>query len=214
MNKLIAEFLGTAFLLLSVVGSGIMGWNLADGNSAIALLANAVATGCALYVLITVFGPISGAHFNPVVTVAFWLRGAIETREAFKFIAVQIAGGICGVLLTHVLFDVDVFQTSSTTRFGINLWVSEVVATFGLLLVIFGGIKYASASVPAMVGVYITGAYWFTSSTSFANPAVTIARIFSDSFAGIHPGSVMPFILCQILGLCVGHFILTRLYPD
>ncbi|WP_299657749.1 MIP/aquaporin family protein [uncultured Tateyamaria sp.] len=214
-HKLWAEGLGTALLLIGVVGSGIMGQTLAGGNIAIALLANAIATGCMLYVIITVLGPISGAHFNPAVTLAFWFRGEITTKPALAYVAVQIAGGILGVWATHAMFDLPILQTSETLhRTGPAQWWSEGVATFGLLFVIFGGLRSRPDAVPTLVALYITGAYWFTSSTSFANPAVTIARGFSDTFAGIYPGHVPAFIGAQLLTVVLAHAILRRLFAD
>ena len=199
-RPLLAEFLGTMFLLIGVVGSGIMGETLAGGNTAIALLGNSIATGAILYVLITLFGPISGAHFNPAVTLAFMLRGEIAVPKAAAFFAVQVVGGLIGVWLTHAMFEMPILQTSTHGRTGSAQWLSEIIATFGLLCVIFGGLRYKPQAIPALVGLYITGAYWFTSSTSFANPAVTIARAFSDTFAGIYPGDVAMFILMQLFG--------------
>jgi glycerol uptake facilitator-like aquaporin len=212
MQKLLAEGLGTAFLLIGVVGSGIMGAALADGNTAIALLANAIATGCILYVIITTLGPISGAHFNPAVTLAFVLRSQMHVREAVPYVVVQIGGGILGVWATHVMFDLSIFQASTTDRTGISQWFSEVLATFGLLFVIFGGLKSRPDAVPTLVALYITGAYWFTSSTSFANPAVSIARGFSDTFAGINPAHIPMFIVMQFVGVGVASIILPRLF--
>lgn len=213
MQRLLAEGLGTAFLLIGVVGSGIMGANLSGGNIAIALLANAIATGCILYVIITTLGPISGAHFNPAVTLAFWLRREIAGPEALAFVAVQVTGGILGVWAAHLMFDLEILQLSTTDRSGVALWFSEIVATFGLLFVIFGGLKARPDAVPTLVALYITGAYWFTSSTSFANPAVTIARGLSDTFAGINPVHVPMFIAMQILGVIVAAVVLPRLFP-
>ncbi|WP_299741669.1 MIP/aquaporin family protein [uncultured Tateyamaria sp.] len=211
-QKLWAEGLGTALLLIGVVGSGIMGEALAGGNAAIALLANAIATGCMLYVIITVLGPISGAHFNPAVTLAFWLRGDIATRPALGYGAAQVAGGILGVWATHLMFDLPILQSSTTLhRTGLAQWWSEGVATFGLLFVIFGGLRSRPEAVPTLVALYITGAYWFTASTSFANPAVTIARGFSDTFAGIYPGHVAAFVGVQLLTALIAHPILRRL---
>ncbi len=207
-----AEFLGTAMLLIGVVGSGIMGEAFADGNTAIALLANAIATGCMLYVIITTLGPISGAHFNPAVTLAFALRGAHPKRDIAPYMAAQIAGGIIGVWATHIMFDLTVFQTSTTDRTGLAQWFSEILATFGLLFVIFGGLRQRPEAVPTLVAIYITGAYWFTASTSFANPAVTIARGLSDTFAGINPAHIAMFIAMQIIGVGFGHIVLTRLF--
>ena len=213
MQKLLAEGLGTAFLLVGVVGSGIMGAALADGNTAIALLANAIATGCILYVIITTLGPISGAHFNPAVTLAFWLRGQIETRQAGLYVVVQIIGGVLGVWAAHVMFDLAILQASTTARAGVAQWFSEILATFGLLFVIFGGLKSRPDAIPTLVALYITGAYWFTSSTSFANPAVTIARGFSNTFAGINPAHIPMFIVMQIVGVGLAAAVLPKLFP-
>ena len=213
-RKLLAEFIGTAMLLIGVVGSGIMAENMSGGNNGIALLANAIATGAMLYVIITVLGPISGAHFNPAVTLAFTLNGEHKKRDALPFIGVQIAGGIVGVWLTHLMFDLPILQTSSHDRTGVALWSSEIFATFGLLFVIFGGIKHKPDTVPTLVALYITGAYWFTSSTSFANPAVTIARGLSDTFAGINPTHVIMFIVIQIIGVGIAAIILPMLFAD
>lgn len=212
-QKLLAEGLGTAFLLIGVVGSGIMGAALADGNIAVALLANAIATGCILYVIITTLGPISGAHFNPAVTLAFLIRREISAADAGAYIIVQIIGGILGVWAAHIMFDLAILQTASTDRTGVAQWFSEILATFGLLFVIFGGIKSRADAVPTLVALYITGAYWFTSSTSFANPAVTIARGFSDTFAGINPAHVPVFIVMQIVGVGIAALVLPRLFP-
>ena len=213
-RKLLAEFIGTAMLLIGVVGSGIMAENMSGGNNGIALLANAIATGAMLYVIITVLGPISGAHFNPAVTLAFTLNGEHKKHDALPFIGVQIAGGIVGVWLTHLMFDLPILQTSSHDRTGVALWSSEIFATFGLLFVIFGGIKHKPDTVPTLVALYITGAYWFTSSTSFANPAVTIARGLSDTFAGINPTHVIMFIIMQIIGVGTAAIILPMLFAD
>lgn len=213
MQKLLAEGLGTAFLLIGVVGSGIMGQALADGNVAIALLANAVATGCILYVIITTLGPVSGAHFNPAVTLAFLLRRETTLSDAIPYVVVQIIGGILGVWAAHVMFDLSILQASTTDRTGVSQWFSEGLATFGLLFVIFGGLKSRPVAVPTLVALYITGAYWFTSSTSFANPAVTIARGFSDTFAGINPAHIPMFIVMQIVGVGLAALVLPYLFP-
>ena len=207
-----AEFLGTMFLLIGVVGSGIMGDQLSGGNTAIALLANSIATGAILYVLITLFGPISGAHFNPAVTVAFLVRKEVALPVAIASILVQILGGITGVWLTHVMFDLPMIQTSTTLRSGFAQSVSEIIATFGLLTVIFGGIRYRPEAVPALVGLYITGAYWFTSSTSFANPAVTIARSLTNTFAGIYPAHMPMFIVMQLIGAALAVLVAKTLF--
>ena len=213
-QRLLAECLGTALLLIGVVGSGIMGAALSDGNTAIALLANAIATGCVLYVIITTLGPVSGAHFNPVVTLAFVLRREMGIATAVRFITAQVIGGILGVWLTHLMFDLTIVQFSTTARTGPGQWTSEAFATFGLLFVIFGGLKSKPDAVPTLVALYITGAYWFTSSTSFANPAVTIARTFSDTFAGITPAHAPMFIVMQLIGLACAALILPRLFQD
>ncbi|SMX31165.1 aquaporin [Octadecabacter ascidiaceicola] len=201
-QKLVAEGLGTALLLIGVVGSGIMAQSLTD-DIALALLANAIATGCTLYFIITILGPVSGAHFNPIVTLAFALKGEHPWRLVAGYIPVQIISGIAGVWLCHIMFDLSFIQTSSTARTGANQWVSEIFATFGLLLVIFGGLRSRPDTVPTLVAIYITGAYWFTSSTSFANPAVTVARAFTDTFAGINPAHVAAFIVAQFIGLAI-----------
>lgn len=199
-QRLLAEFIGTAFLLIGVVGSGIMAEALSGGNDGVALLANAIATGAMLYMLITILGPISGAHFNPVVTLAFTLRKEQAPREAAAFIVLQVAGGILGVWLSHLMFDLDILQLSQKSRTGTSQWAAEIIATFGLLFTIFGGLKSRPEAVPTLVALYITGAYWFTASTSFANPAVTIARSFTDTFAGINLAHAPMFILAQLIG--------------
>lgn len=212
-QKLIAEFIGTALLLVSVIGSGIMGETLAGGNTAIALLANAIATGAMLYAIITVLGPISGAHFNPAVSLFFMLRGDLSSREFVAYVPVQIAGGFIGVWITHFMFDLPILQLSETMhRTGPHQWGSEVFATFGLLFVIVGGLRAKPDAIPTLVALYITGAYWFTSSTSFANPAVTIARGFSDTFAGIYPAHIAMFIVMQIIGVFVAKLIFSQLF--
>lgn len=209
-NKLLAEFLGTAMLLATVVGSGIMAENLADGNMAIALLGNTIPTGAILFVIITMFGPISGAHFNPVVTIAFALRKDFNAKEVLPYIVVQIVAGIIGVWAANFMFDLEVLQFSQKIRSSQGQWFSEGVATFGLLIAIFFTLKSKAEAVPAVVGMYITAAYWFTASTSFANPAVTIARQFSNTFAGIAPSSVPAFIVAQVIGLAVALLVLKR----
>jgi len=214
-RPLFAEALGTALLLISVIGSGIMGVNLAGGNTAIALLANAIATGCMLYAIITVLGPISGAHFNPAVTLAFVLRREFPVMQAPGYVVAQCIGGVLGVWATHLMFDLPVLQTSLTQhRTGGAQWFSEGIATFGLLFVIFGGLKARAEAVPTLVALYITGAYWFTSSTSFANPAVTLARGFSDTFAGISPTHIPMFILVQLVAVVIAHPLLKALFKD
>jgi glycerol uptake facilitator-like aquaporin len=199
-RRLLAEALGTSLLLAVVVGSGIMGEQLAGGNDAIALLANALATGAGLFVLITVFGPISGAHFNPAVTLAFALRREIGIGMAAAYAGVQIGGGVLGVWAAHAMFGEPILQLSTKLRDGPAQAWSEVVATFGLILTIFGTLRFRPEATPMAVGLYITAAYWFTASTSFANPAVTVARSLSDTVAGIAPSSAPVFIAAQIVG--------------
>lgn len=199
-QRLASELIGTAFLLATVVGSGIMAEQLAGGNIAIALLGNTIPTGAILVVLITMFGPISGAHFNPAVTLVFALRREIAKRDAVLYVLVQVLGGLLGVAAAHLMFGVDMLQFSQKVRSGGSQWFAEAVATFGLLLTILITLKVRESAVAMGVGLYITAAYWFTASTSFANPAVTIARGFSDTFAGIRPQDVAPFIAAQIAG--------------
>lgn len=205
-RRLCAEAIGTFFLLAAVVGSGIMGEQLSGGSVGLALLANALATGAALVVLITMLGPISGAHFNPAVTLAFFIRGEIAPNVAVFYALTQIIAGIAGVWAAHLMFADTILQTSTTVRTGGPQWFSEFIATFGLIFVILATLRVKSDAVPMAVGLYITAAYWFTSSTSFANPAVTIARSFSDTFAGIRPLDAPAFIGAQILAtlVCVG----------
>ena len=198
-RKLAAEWLGTFSLLATVIGSGIMAERLAGGNVAIALLGNTIPTGAILVVLITIFGPISGAHFNPAVTLAFALRREIAPRDACLYVVVQVIGGIAGVFAAHVMFDNALIDPSTTVRTGTGQWVGEFVATFGLVGTILACLKARADAVPMAVGLYITAAYWFTSSTSFANPAVTIARGFSNTFAGISPADVGSFVAVQIV---------------
>ena len=198
-RRVVAEGIATALLLAVVVGSGIMGERLAGGNVAIALLANAIATGTGLVALIIAFGPISGAHMNPVVSAAEANRGNLSYRDAVAYAAVQIAGAFVGVGLAHVMFEEPLFSASQHARSGVGQFVSEAIATFGLLAVVHGG-KRAPASTPFAVGCYITAAYWFTASTSFANPAVTLARAATDTFAGIRPLDVPMFVGAQIVG--------------
>ncbi len=200
MRRYIAECLGTAFLLAGVVGSGIMAAKLAGGNGALALLCNTLPTGAILTVLILTFGPVSGAHFNPAVSLAMALRRQLPARVAAMYIAAQIVGGIVGVLVAHAMFELPLWQVSATVRAGYGQWLAEFVATFGLILTIFGCAARTPAAVPYAVGLYITAAYWFTASTSFANPAVTIARALSDTYAGIAPAGVMAFIAAQLSG--------------
>ena len=200
-RAILAEWLGTAFLLAAVVGSGIMAQKLAGGNDALALLCNTLPTGAILAVLILVFGPLSGAHFNPAVSVGFALRGKLPWSEAAIYIAAQLLGGLVGVWLAHLMFELPVWQFSITERTGVGQWLAEAVATFGLVLTIFACVSQRPDSVPYAVGLYITAAYWFTASTSFANPAVTLARSLSNTFAGIAPAGVAAFVVAQFAGM-------------
>jgi glycerol uptake facilitator-like aquaporin len=200
-QRAFCEWLGTAFLLAAVVGSGIMAQRLAGGNVALALLCNTLATGAILAVLILVFGPLSGAHFNPAVSLAFSLRGDLPWSTAAVYVPAQALGGIVGVVAAHLMFELPVWQLSAMARTGSGQWLAEGVASFGLVLTIFGCVARAPAAVPYAVGLYITSAYWFTASTSFANPAVTIARSLTDTFAGIAPAGVLAFIAAQIAGM-------------
>ena len=199
-RKLAAEGLGTAFLLATVVGSGIMAAKLAGGNTAIALLGNTIPTGAILVVLISTLGPISGAHFNPLVSLAALVNRSMKPGEVAAYIAVQVIGAILGVFIAHAMFDLPLLQASTTTRSGGAQWLAEVVASFGLLTVIFLSVRNAPQQVAMNVGLYITAASWFTASTSFANPAVTLARSFSDTFAGIRPEDVLGFVIAQLIG--------------
>lgn len=214
-RKLVAEWLGTFSLLATVVGSGIMAERLAGGNVAVALLGNTIPTGAILVVLITVFGPISGAHFNPAVTLCFALRREIDVKGSIYYVLAQVTGGIAGVFAAHLMFDNPLVDPSGTVRTGIGQWTGEFVATFGLVGTILACLKARPVAVPWAVGLYITAAYWFTSSTSFANPAVTIARGFSDTFAGINPGDVAAFIVVQLVAaaLATGFFKWLLDYP-
>lgn len=199
-RRLAAEALGTGLLLTVVIGSGIMGERLSGGNAAIALLGNTLATGAALVVLITVFGPISGAHFNPAVTLAFLVREELSWRTALAFVAVQTLGAVLGVYAAHLMFGEAVLQLSTKSRDGPAQAFSEAIATFGLLATILGCVRFRADFTPIAVGLYISSAYWFTASTSFANPAVTVARSLSDTFAGIAPASVPVFVVAQLVG--------------
>jgi glycerol uptake facilitator-like aquaporin len=212
-QRAFAEWLGTAFLLAAVVGSGIMADKLSQGNAAIALLSNTLPTGAILVVLILVFGPLSGAHLNPAVTVAFALRGVVPWPTAAIYIAAQVLGAIVGAWVAHLMFELPLWQLSTTVRTGPGQWLAEGVATFGLVLTIFGCVSQRADSVPYAVGLYITAAYWFTASTSFANPAVTIARSLSDTFAGIAPGGVIAFISAQFAGALIALTLSRWLWP-
>jgi glycerol uptake facilitator-like aquaporin len=219
LKQLIAEFIGTLLLLATVVGSGIMGETLAGGNTAIALLANTIATGAILVVLILMFGPLSGAHFNPAVTLAFLIRQEIQRSRAFLYVLVQVAGAITGVWIAHGMFEQEILQLSTTARTGAGQWFAEGVATFGLVGTILAVLRHRPDAVPFAVGLYITAAYWFTASTSFANPAVTIARGLTNTFSGIQPDHVLAFILAQITGAVfatwlMGYLLGTRQSAD
>ena len=210
-EKFVSEFVGTAFLLMIVVGSGIMGETLSGGNVAIALLANSLATGFGLFVLIQSLGAISGAHFNPVVSFVEHLWGRLSKKELLFYWVAQFFGAILGVLLAHIMFDLEVFQVALTPRSGIHLWTSEVIATFGLISVIaLAGRKHVEFA-PLTIASYIASAYWFTSSTSFANPAVTVARALTNTFCGIAPSRLIPFILAQFVGALFSFYLLKKL---
>lgn len=212
-RRLAAEALGTALLLAMVVGSGIMGDRLAGGNIAIALLANTFATGAGLVVLILTFGPISGAHFNPAVTLSFALEREMPWREVPAYVLVQIGGAFAGVAAADFMFNLPLFFASTHIRTGASQWFSEFVATFGLMTIIFGCVRHRSTAVPWAVGAYITSAYWFTASTSFANPAVTLARSATDTFAGIRPEDVLGFIAAQLIGALVATLLFRWILP-
>jgi glycerol uptake facilitator-like aquaporin len=209
-SALVAEFFGTAFLLMIVVGSGIMGENLSQGNDAIALLANSLATGAGLFVLIQCLGGISGAHFNPIVSLVENLWGRLDRKKMFYYWLAQVSGAILGVFITHIMFHQEIIQISMKNRNELHLWISEVVAIFGLICTIaLAGKKHVEYA-PFAIATYITSAYWFTASTSFANPAVTIARMFTDTFSGIAPAGVLPFIIAQLIGSLAAFFLLKK----
>lgn len=211
-RRLVAEGLGTALLVAIVIGSGIMAAALSNGNNAIALLGNTLATGAGLITLILIFGPISGAHFNPVVSLSLALQGGLQWPEFFSYTVVQVIGGLLGTILAHSMFDLPLLQTSTHVRTGTGIWIGEIVAAFGLLITITGVHRKSPEAVPYAVGLFITAGYWFTSSTSFANPAVTIARAFSDTFAGIRPDDIGGFIIAQIIGAIVATFLMRWFY--
>lgn len=212
VQRLSAEAIGTGLLVATVIGSGIMGETLSAGNVAVALLANSIATGAILYVLITTFGAVSGAHFNPAVSAVFALRRELAWRTALAFAAAQIVGGLAGAVLAHAMFDQQLVQLSGHARTGLSQWLSEVVATFALVLAIIGTLRSRPEAVPAAVALVIVAAYWFTASTSFANPAVTIARAISDTFAGIAPGDVPGFVLSQFAGAGLAWLVAQQLF--
>ncbi len=202
-RRLCAEALGTFFLVMAVVGSGIMAAKLAGGNEALALLCNMISVGAVLFVIITIFISISGAHFNPAVSLAMLLRGALPAGEALPYVIVQILGGCLGAIVAHVMFGLEPVQLAQTARTGSGQWLGEFIATFGLVATIIGCVRFNPAAIPTAVGLYISSAYWFTSSTSFANPAVTIGRAITDTYAGIAPAHVPAFLVAQLLGAAV-----------
>ena len=212
LRRLTAEFVGSSFLLMTVVGSGIMGEKLSGGNLALALLGNTIPTGAILIVLILIMGPISGAHFNPIVSLCFAFRKELNTIELISYIAAQMVGSIVGVLLAHGMFDLELIQLSETTRAGGAQFLSEIIATTGLILTIFGCIKSAPNAVSYAVGLYITAAYWFTASTSFANPAVTIARSITNTFSGISVENIFSFIVAQFIGAIIGYILSKEIF--
>jgi len=211
-RRLLAEALGTAILVATVVGSGIMADKLAGGNQAIALLGNTIPTGAILVVLITILGPISGAHFNPEVSLVFASRGELPWREVLPYIILQCLGGIAGTIIAHLMFDLAPIMIGTTARSGPSQWFAEAVATFTLVLTILGGIRHAPQAIPWLVGLVITAAYWFTASTSFANPAVTLARGFTTTFAGIAINHVPGFVVAQLIGAAIGALVSVALF--
>lgn len=213
-QRLGAEALGTAFLLAAVVGSGIMAAKLSGGNQALALLGNTLPTGAMLVVLILIFGPVSGAHFNPAVSLAFALRRELSWPDTAAYVAMQIIGGLVGVWAAHLMFELPLWQVATTARTGWSQWFAEFVATLGLMLTIFGCVARAPNAVAYAVGLYITAAYWFTASTSFANPAVTLARSLSDTFAGIAPSGIPAFVAAQLVGALVAVALARWMWPD
>lgn len=213
-RKLVAEALGTLLLVCTVVGSGIMAVNLAGGNNAVALLGNTLATGAILVVLITVLGPLSGAHFNPVVSLVFRLKGQLSNGQFAAYVTAQMLGGVIGTVLAHAMFELALMTPSVNIRSGHGQFIAEIVATFGLVMTILGGLKYRAEAVPTLVGLYITAGYWFTASTSFANPAVTLARGLTDSFAGIRPIDMPLFWIAQTLGAVLAFYAMGALMAD
>ncbi len=213
-RRLFAEWLGTLFLLAVVVGSGIMADRLSGGNAAIALLGNTIPTGAILVVLILIFGPISGAHFNPAVTLAFAIRKEISPPQSVLYVGIQIIGGVAGVIIAHAMFDNPLIDPSTTARTGTGQWIGEFVATFGLVAAILGCIKARPDAVPYAVGLFITAGYWFTSSTSFANPAVTIARGLTNTFAGIDPAHIAAFVTMQLIGAIIATLVFRWLHGE
>ncbi|MCD2180560.1 aquaporin [Rhizobium sp. GN54] len=212
-RRLAAELLGTGILVATVVGSGIMA-DMRTADDALALLANTLPTGAILVVLVTILGPVSGAHFNPAVSVVFAARGELATRELGAYVVAQILGGIAGAWLAHLMFEVPLLQVSGTERTGQGQWIAEFVASFGLLLAILGGLRHRAEAVPMLVGLYITAAYWFTASTAFANPAVAIARSLSDTFAGIRPADLPAFVIAEVAGALAAAVLAGWLFED
>ncbi|MDI7863707.1 aquaporin family protein [Rhizobiaceae bacterium n13] len=212
-RRLVAEALGTAILVATVVGSGIMADRLTD-DVAVSLLGNTIPTGAILFVLISILGPVSGAHFNPVVTMVFAIRREIEASVVGPYVLAQIIGGVFGTVVAHAMFDLPILQVSQTVRAGSAQWIAEAVATFGLLLTILGGLRFRVDAIPMLVGLYITAAYWFTASTSFANPAVAIARSLTNTFSGIRPTDLPGFIVAQILGALIAAALAGWLFAD
>ena len=211
-RRVVAEGIASFFLFACVIGSGIMGANLSGGNDAVALLANTLATGAILFVLITVLGPISGAHMNPAVSLVAASRGELRWSDAAAYILAQLAFGIAGAWAAHLMFDLPTLQVSLRARTGLGQWAGEAIATFGLILTILGAVRFRREAVAAAVGLYISAAYWFTSSTSFANPAITVARSLSDTFAGIAPRDVPAFVIAQLAGAALAALAARRLF--
>jgi glycerol uptake facilitator-like aquaporin len=212
-RRLLSEGLGTAILVAAVIGSGIMAERLAGGNQAIALLGNTIPTGAILVVIITIFGPVSGGHFNPAVSLVFAARGEMLWSEVLPYVVIQCAGGIAGTIIAHLMFDLAPLVIGLKGRSGPSQWFAEAVATFTLVVTILGGLRYASSAIPWLVGLTITAAYWFTASTSFANPAVTLARGFTATFAGIAPSDIPGFVLAQLVGAMLGASVSAVLFP-
>ena len=213
-KKYISELIGSFFLVATVIGSGIMGANMAAGNNAVALLGNTIATGAILFVLIKMFGPISGAHFNPAVSTIFFLRKELNLKNLLTYIAYQMLGGILAVITIHYIFEMEIFQVSTNVRGETPLLISEIIATMGLILTILFVRKHDETSVATAVALFITAGYWFTSSTSFANPMVTISRIFTDTFTGISPASLPYFLTGQVIAIFISHFIYKNFYEN
>ena len=214
LKRTLAEFLGTMLLLVAIVGSGIMAEDLSGGITGLAHLANAITIGAMLYVLLTVFGTVSGAHFNPLVSAAMALSVRLQARDAVLYAVAQVLGAILGVWLAHIMFNQPVFQLSEKLRWGMGQWVAEAVATFGLLLTLFGALRGNPDNLPAVVSLYVAAAYWFTSSASMANPAITIARSLTSSFAGIAPSSIALLIIAQLIGAILAMLVLNFLFTE